>query len=180
MAELALIIGNGFDLDLGLPSKYSDFADSPEFHDLARRMRYMYHEEERQYSLVLQIQQASFNSNWFDIEEEIPRLTDEIAISIMQRLSGCRNVAEFQSLDIAQRDNVLCNMRMAHISMKQASRITGQYLRYNLSPGLRSSYPTQLPHPQRSQSLATSHYSPDISCHKLYSFCEVFQIQDAE
>ena len=44
MAELALIIGNGFDLDLGLPSKYSDFADSPEFHDLARRMHNMYFE----------------------------------------------------------------------------------------------------------------------------------------
>ena len=71
MAELALIIGNGFDLDLGLPSKYSDFADSPEFHDLARRMHDMYFEEERKNSLVLQIQQASYNSNWFDIEEEI-------------------------------------------------------------------------------------------------------------
>lgn len=71
MAEVALIIGNGFDLDLGLPSKYSDFADSPEFHDLARRMHNMYYEEERKNSLVLQIQQASNNSNWFDIEEEI-------------------------------------------------------------------------------------------------------------
>ena len=71
MAELALIIGNGFDLDLGLPSKYSDFADSPEFHDLSRRMHDMYFEEERKNSLVLQIQQASFDSNWFDIEEEI-------------------------------------------------------------------------------------------------------------
>lgn len=71
MAELALIIGNGFDLDLGLPSKYSDFADSPEFHDLARRMHDMYFEEERKNSLVLQIQQSSYNSNWFDIEEEI-------------------------------------------------------------------------------------------------------------
>lgn len=71
MAELALIIGNGFDLDLGLPSKYSDFADSPEFHDLAHRMHDMYFEEERKNSLVLQIQQASNNSNWFDIEEEI-------------------------------------------------------------------------------------------------------------
>ena len=68
---MALIIGNGFDLDLGLPSKYSDFADSPEFHDLARRMHDMYFEEERKNSLVLQIQQASYNSNWFDIEEEI-------------------------------------------------------------------------------------------------------------
>ena len=34
MAEVALIIGNGFDIDLGLPSKYSDFADSLDFHDL--------------------------------------------------------------------------------------------------------------------------------------------------
>jgi len=60
-----------------------------------------------------------------DIEEEIPRLSDEIATNIMQRLSGCRNVTEFQSLDIDRRDNVLCSMRKAHISMKQASRITG-------------------------------------------------------
>ena len=71
MAEVAVIIGNGFDLDLGLPSKYSNFSDSSEFHDLARRMHDMYYEEERKNSLVLQIQQASFNSNWFDIEEEI-------------------------------------------------------------------------------------------------------------
>lgn len=71
MAEVALIIGNGFDIDMGLPSRYSDFADSPEFHDLARRMHEMYFEEEREHSLVLQIQQASFDSNWFDIEEEI-------------------------------------------------------------------------------------------------------------
>lgn len=71
MAELALIIGNGFDIDMGLPSRYSDFSDSPEFHDLARRMRNMYYEEERENSLVLQIQKASYNSNWFDIEEEI-------------------------------------------------------------------------------------------------------------
>ena len=71
MAELALIIGNGFDVDMGLPSKYSDFADSPEFHDLARRMNDMYYVEERDNSLVLQIQKASNESNWFDIEEEI-------------------------------------------------------------------------------------------------------------
>ena len=56
---------------MGLPSRYSDFADSPEFHDLARRMHDMFFEEERENSLVLQIQNASFYSNWFDIEEEI-------------------------------------------------------------------------------------------------------------
>ena len=67
MAQLALIIGNGFDIDMGIPSRYSDFADSQEFHDLAHRMHDMFFEEERKNSLVLQIQKASYNSNWFDI-----------------------------------------------------------------------------------------------------------------
>ncbi len=30
MAHLALVIGNGFDIDAGLPSKYLDFVDSQE------------------------------------------------------------------------------------------------------------------------------------------------------
>ena len=30
MAHLALVIGNGFDIDTGLLSKYSDFVDSVE------------------------------------------------------------------------------------------------------------------------------------------------------
>ncbi len=77
MAELALIIGNGFDIDMGIPSKYSDFADSPEFHDLTRRMNDMYRQEERVNSLVLQIQKAALKSNWFDIEEEIHKYVIE-------------------------------------------------------------------------------------------------------
>ena len=77
MAGVAFIIGNGFDIDMGIPSRYSDFADSPEFHDLAHRMHNMYFEEERKNSLVLQIQQASFDSNWFDIEEEIHKYVED-------------------------------------------------------------------------------------------------------
>lgn len=71
MAELAIIIGNGFDIDMGIPSKYSNFADSPEFHDLTKRMHDMFYEEERDKSLVMQLQRAYMISNWFDIEEEI-------------------------------------------------------------------------------------------------------------
>lgn len=76
MAGVAFIIGNGFDIDMGLPSRYSDFADSPEFHDLAHRMHEMYHEGEHENSLVRQIQQASSDSNWFDIEEEIHKYVE--------------------------------------------------------------------------------------------------------
>ena len=68
---------------------------------------------------------AENNDLCLDIEEEIPRLTDEIAIDIMRRLSGCRNVTEFQSLNTGLRDKVLCSMHTARVSMKQASRITG-------------------------------------------------------
>lgn len=71
MAELAFVIGNGFDIDMGIPSRYSEFADSPEFHDLTRRMNNMFYKEERNKSLVLQLKQAYVISNWFDIEEEI-------------------------------------------------------------------------------------------------------------
>ena len=71
MAGVAFIIGNGFDIDMGLPSRYSDFARSKEFRDLVDRMSWMFHEEERDHSLVLQLQKESARSNWFDIEEEI-------------------------------------------------------------------------------------------------------------
>ena len=77
MAQLALIIGNGFDIDMGLPSKYSDFAKSPEFRDLVKRMRDMYYIEEQDKSLVLQLQKAYAESNWFDIEEEIHKYVVE-------------------------------------------------------------------------------------------------------
>ena len=36
MARTVLIIGNGFDIELGLQSSYSQFAMSPEWKDLVR------------------------------------------------------------------------------------------------------------------------------------------------
>ena len=36
MADIALIIGNGFDVDMGLPSKYSDFIESKEWKDVVK------------------------------------------------------------------------------------------------------------------------------------------------
>lgn len=71
MALLALILGNGFDIDMGLPSKYSDFVQSPEYKDFEDRMHKMYYKEELGKSLILHLQNAYAKSNWFDIEEEI-------------------------------------------------------------------------------------------------------------
>ena len=72
MADVALIIGNGFDLDMGLPSKYSDFVESEEWKKILHNIITCYPVEDYlNISLVGQLQQASNDPNWFDIEEEI-------------------------------------------------------------------------------------------------------------
>lgn len=72
MANVALIIGNGFDVDMGLPSKYSDFIRSKEWKDVCRGFSCSLLEDEYcKHSLINQLNHASNNSLWFDIEEEI-------------------------------------------------------------------------------------------------------------
>lgn len=60
-----------------------------------------------------------------DIDDEKPRLNDERAMKILKRLSGCDNLTEFQKLDADIRDDVLYDLWMAGISIKQANRVTG-------------------------------------------------------
>ena len=96
MAGVAFIIGNGFDIDMGLPSRYSDFARSKEFRDLADRMYWMFREEESDHSLVLQLQKESAKSNWFDIEEEIHKYVNNHT-TLEERLIGLVR-AEFEEL----------------------------------------------------------------------------------
>lgn len=72
MAEVAIIIGNGFDLDMGLPSKYSDFIKSPEWQAVVKRVdSHLLIKSYSRHSLIAQLQSASKDSWWFDIEEEI-------------------------------------------------------------------------------------------------------------
>ena len=56
-----LIIGNGFDLDLGLPTKYSDFIKSEHFQKYNKR----------EYKLFNHISRAYLNKKWIDIENEL-------------------------------------------------------------------------------------------------------------
>ena len=72
MADIALIIGNGFDLDMGLPSRYSDFIRSKEWNDAVRGFNiFLQQEDYQKHSLMGQLQMASQESQWFDIEKEI-------------------------------------------------------------------------------------------------------------
>ena len=78
MANVVLIIGNGFDLDLGLKSSYEDFAASKEWKDLVNGYKpFLMDETSQKKSLLLQIYSASTASQWFDIEEEIHKFINE-------------------------------------------------------------------------------------------------------
>lgn len=68
MARTVLIIGNGFDIELGLQSSYSQFAMSPEWKDLVRNKIEAYNLYQAEDSLVLFIEKARLKDNWFDIE----------------------------------------------------------------------------------------------------------------
>lgn len=66
-----LIIGNGFDLDLGLPTKYSDFRESPEWlalnNDYKKIYEQWYCERTIEDSFLTHLNVES----WSDVEEEI-------------------------------------------------------------------------------------------------------------
>lgn len=77
------IIGNGFDLDLGLPTKYSDFAKSeywpksaPRYREAPEETR---HDMEQGRFLTIPvapklehaIEDAKIKNTWFDLEKEL-------------------------------------------------------------------------------------------------------------
>jgi hypothetical protein len=71
MVELAIIIGNGFDLDLGLPSKYTDFIKGKEWKELEESLR-GFPNDYRNHSLIAHLHcVANSKEHWFDIEMEI-------------------------------------------------------------------------------------------------------------
>lgn len=60
-----------------------------------------------------------------DIEDNNFRLTDEEAKSIIQKISKCKTITDFQNLDIKKRDKYLKLCREKGLSIRQISRLTG-------------------------------------------------------
>lgn len=61
-----------------------------------------------------------------DIDEKRAiKVTDEEAQRIIEKYSKCKNAAEFQELDIKQRDKYLNKLRESGLSIRQISRLTG-------------------------------------------------------
>lgn len=70
MADIVLILGNGFDLDLGLKSEYKDFAESTEWQELYSDYRMRLWNKNANESLLRKIEQDKY-SYWFNLEEII-------------------------------------------------------------------------------------------------------------
>ena len=70
------------------------------------------------------------NEKAFDVcldSEEKPRIkvTDEEAKRIIDKISKCKTVADFQLLNVTARDKMLKKMREKGLSIRQISRLTG-------------------------------------------------------
>ena len=81
-------------------------------------------------SILTEAEFFSFNcarndDHCMDIDDERPRLNDDRAQKIMQDLSGCDNVTQFQALGTEARNKALREMCKAGISINRASRMTG-------------------------------------------------------
>lgn len=71
MTELAIIIGNGFDLDIGLSSKYTDFIKEKEWKELEESLK-CFPKGYESHSLIAHLQRVAYSKeHWFDIEMEI-------------------------------------------------------------------------------------------------------------
>jgi len=63
--------------------------------------------------------------NCIDVSDDANRINDTDGASIVQAVSGCISVSEFQSLDISERDRLIRELRDKGLSIRQISRLTG-------------------------------------------------------
>lgn len=91
---VAIITGNGFDRDLGLPSSFSDFAKSDEWRNLIIAYGVYLSRTDMEMSLLWHLNNA-IQPNWFDIEEAIhqfvlnhPYVLEEEANNIRKEFEG--------------------------------------------------------------------------------------------
>jgi len=85
MANTVLIIGNGFDIDLGLKSKYSDFILGSEWKNVCELIKERFPEKFHTISLLMHLLGASGNKKlWFDVEYEIHEFIKKYPIKVSQ------------------------------------------------------------------------------------------------
>lgn len=132
MSRIVLILGNGFDIDLGLKSRYSDFIESEEWKSRIELINTKFSKFEyfNRYSLLKYINKASRESNWFDIEEEIrayakehQRFPDNLFGIVQNEFDWLRNDLKTYLCRIS-RDFQVNKERIAYILLNSLSKLS--------------------------------------------------------
>jgi len=81
------------------------------------------------YSIIREEEFEKFNNErnndvFLDYEEK-RHVNDADALKIIENVSGCKNISEFQSLDKGQRDRCIAELKTNGLSIRQISRLTG-------------------------------------------------------
>jgi hypothetical protein len=72
------------------------------------------------------IHQEAVDASCMDVTEKaVLRVTDEQAKILIQKISKCENISDFQHLDPDQRNKYLKKLREKGLSIRQLSRLTG-------------------------------------------------------
>lgn len=95
MANVVLILGNGFDVDLGLKSKYTDFINEAEWKKLCSELIQKFPDKFKDISLLNHMQKAGEDpSLWFDVENEIHKFVTSYPIREEAIKETTRNFTE--------------------------------------------------------------------------------------
>lgn len=85
MANIVLILGNGFDVDLGLKSKYTDFILGDEWKNVCELVKEKFSDKFQTISLLMHMLEASEEKKlWFDVEYEIHEFIKNYPIKVSQ------------------------------------------------------------------------------------------------
>jgi hypothetical protein len=74
---------------------------------------------------VINFSKEKHNNECLEFDENPNRLSDADAKEIIQKISGCKNSSEFQTLENTQRDEYIKELRANGLSIRQICRLTG-------------------------------------------------------
>ena len=125
-----LVIGNGFDLDLGLKTKYSDFADSEQW----KKMYQECAEKSDHYSLMKYLNDKKKVESWFDIEAlMLSYVSTETSKLYVHDINIDRN--EYMAISKALKDYINNELQKSNIGLiqpktpeKESIRILTRYM----------------------------------------------------
>ena len=107
--KTVLIIGNGFDKNIGMPTSYKEFMGSEEFKDLITK-------DNSVLAKYLDYKKSHDGTNWIDLEKELGELKTELfKLKFSLATNGLDNPMKIKEVkkDIAKINTVLTERKIA-------------------------------------------------------------------